>query len=88
MKFLFHINICMQIKKRTLHVFVPCLPVRQKRKLLSFFQQEVPANAVAHVHFTRQSYMDENAFLGVTAALWEADRVMDTAELDCVDIMR
>lgn len=35
-----------------------------------------------------QSYMDENAFLGVTAALWEADRVMDTAELDCVDIMR
>ena len=43
---------------------------------------------MAHVHFTRQSYMDENAFLGVTAALWEADRVMDTAELNCVDIMR
>lgn len=87
-KFLFHIDVCMQVKKRTLHVFVPCLPVEKKRKLLSFFQQEVSANAVVHVHFTRQSYMDHNACLGITSALQNADRVMDTAELDCVDIMR
>lgn len=87
-KFLFHIDVCMQVKKRTLHVFVPCLPVEKKRKLLSFFQQEVSANAVVHVHFTRLSYMDHNACLGITSALLKDDRVMDTAELDCVDIMR
>lgn len=87
-KFLFHIDVCMRVRKRTLHVFAPCLPVDKKHKLLSFFQQEVSANAAVHVHFTRQSYMDENAFLGVTAGLREADRVMDTAEMDRRDIMK
>lgn len=87
-KFLFHIEVCMKAKDTVLQVFVPCIPVEKKQKLLFFFQQEASANTEIQVHFTRQTYMDHNACLGITTALWKADRAMDTAQLDCVDIMK
>ena len=87
-KFLFHIEVCMKAKDTVLHVFVPCIPVEKKQKLLFFFQQEASANTEIQVHFMRQSFMNHNAYLGITTALQKADRVMNTAQLNCADIMK